>query len=222
MSISLAITSVGPIQSYDGLLLDIAKWLDREGDSVVTTMVPTFVQFAEEMFNRELRCPEMEATDTFTITAEDTPLPSDFLAMRAIYIEASPDLPLKGVSPNALKREFDGTTGTPTAYCLVSGGIRVAPPPASATVLTMDYFQMIQALSVANPSNWLLQKHPSAYLSGALAFAYDYLDDDAKAQKYFQAVAGIIGRINKTTRNNRFGAGPLVPNTVPQVGIARA
>jgi len=88
---------------------------------------------AESLFNRELRCPEMERTVTFSVTAEDATLPADFLAMRSIYIEAVPDLPLRGMSPAALKQEFSGSVGTPQAYALVAGGIRMAPPPADTT-----------------------------------------------------------------------------------------
>jgi hypothetical protein len=72
----------------------------------------------------------MERTITFDTADEDRTLPEDYLAMRAIYIEGSPDRPLRGLGPTAIRQGFDGTTGTPVAYCLVSGGIRLIPPPS--------------------------------------------------------------------------------------------
>jgi hypothetical protein len=165
----------------------------------------------------------MENTITFTAAAEDTPMPAqDFLAMRAIYREDSPDAPLRAMSPTALKQEFDGSTGTPVAYALVSGVIRLAPPPADSDVFTMDYFAEIAPLTVTAPSNWLLQKHPGAYLFGTLFFAETFLDNSTRAAQWKGLLDEILARITMTSRNDRYGGGPLIPNTVPQVRSARA
>jgi hypothetical protein len=126
------------------------------------------------------------------------------------------------MSPTALRDEYDGAAGTPNAYALVAGGIRLVPPPSSPVLLTMDYFGTLEPLSVYAPSNWLLLKHPDAYLYGTLAYAEDLLGNSANAQKYYGLAASIIDRINKTARNNRYGAGPLVPNTTTQVRAARS
>ena len=219
MAISLSITVPGAIPDRDTLISAVQDWLDRDD---LAAKVPTFIQMAEAEFNRELRCPEMEATVTFSATGEDTPLPSDFQAMRSIYIEGSPDLPLKGMSPAALRQEYDGTADTPTAYALVSGGIRLAPPPSTPVLLTMDYFGSLDPLSVYAPSNWLLEKHPDAYLYGALFNAEAYLDNSVRASQWKSLLDNVVDRINKTARNNRYGAGPLVPNTVAQVRAARS
>ena len=219
MSISLDTSSPSAIPDLDTLTVKAADWLDR---SDLADKIPVFIALAEEMFNRELRSPEMEKTVTFQVADEDTPLPDDFLAMRAIYIEGSPDLPLKGMSPTALRQEFDGSTATPTAYALVAGGIRMAPPPSEPILLTMDYFRSLAPLSVFAPSNWLLLKHPSAYLYAVLFFAESFLDNAIRAAQWKGLLDQVIGRINKTGRDNRYGAGPLVPNTIAQVWGSRA
>jgi hypothetical protein len=219
MSISLAISVPGAIPDRDTLISTVQDWLDRDD---LAAKIPVFIQMAEAQFNRELRCPEMEVTSTFTATGEDTPLPSDFQAMRSIYIEGSPDRPLKGMSPAALRQEYDGTSDIPTAYSLVAGGIRLAPPPPSSTLLTMDYFGTLDPLTVFAPSNWLLEKHPDAYLWGTLFNAEAFLDNSTRAQQWKELLDQVVDRINKTARNNRYGAGPLVPNTVTQVRAARS
>jgi hypothetical protein len=142
--------------------------------------------------------------------------------MRSIYIEGSPDRPLKGMSPAALRQEYDGSSDTPTAYALVSDGIRLAPPPSSPILLTMDYFGTLDPLSVYAPSNWLLQKHPDAYVTGTLFHYYRWSKDRDSAIDADALCSRIVDRINKTARNNRYGAGPLVPNTVTQVRAARS
>jgi hypothetical protein len=221
MSISLALTSPSAIPNRDVLIATVQDWLDRDD---IADRIPTFIQLAEAQFNLDLRCPEMENTVTFSASAEDNPIPpaaSDYIAMRAIYIEGSPDRPLRAMAPSALKREFDGATGTPVAYCLVSGGIRLAPPPSSPVLLTMDYFARIEALSVTAPSNWMLEKHPGAYLYGTLFHAECLLDNATRASQWKMLLDETITKISRAARSNRFGAGPLVPNTATQVWQAR-
>jgi len=218
MSISLALSVPAPIPDLTTLKSQIALWLDRTD---LESQIPVFIQMAESEFNRELRAPQMERTVTFSVSDEDTPLPSDYLAMRAIYREASPDTPLSGISPTALKQQFDGTTGIPRAYCLVAGGIRVAPVPAEEELLTMDYFAVIDPLSNVAPSNWLLERHPDAYLYGTLYYAEAYLDNAVRAGQWRGMLDNVIARINRATRSDRFGAGPLIPNATRQVPGAR-
>jgi hypothetical protein len=220
MTISLALTDPGAIPDRDTLISTVSDWLDR-GTSL-DDKIPTFIQLAEAQFNRELRSPEMENTITFSASSEDTPMPaSDYLAMRAMYVEGSPDRPLRAMAPTALRQQFDGSTGTPVAYSLVGGGIRLAPPPSDEILLTMDYFARIQPLSVSVPSNWLLEKHPGAYLYGTLFNAEAYLDNPVRAGQWKALTDEIVQSIARDARNNRYGAGPLVPNTAQQVPAAK-
>lgn len=214
MSISLAISSPGAIPDLDTLKTAVADWLDRDD---LEDKIPMFIQLCEAMFNRELRAPQMERTVTFSATDEDTPLPSDYIAMRAIYEEGSPDRPLRGIAPTAIRRGFDGTTGIPVAYCLVSGGIRLIPPPSDTFLLTMDYFAVLDPLSVEAPSNWLLLLHADAYLYGTLFNAEIYLDNAPRAAQWKSLLDEVVAKINRTSSNDRYGAGPLVANTVSQV-----
>lgn len=214
MSISLALSVPGAIPNLDALKAEIALWLDRDD---LEARIPTFVAMAEAEFNRELRTPQMERTLTFSASDEDQPLPSDYLAMRNIYIEGSPDRPLRGMAPTAQRIEFDGSSGTPQAYILVSGGLRLVPPPSSAILLTMDYFGRIDALSAVAPSNWLLENHPDAYLYGALFYAEAYLDNAIRASQWRGLFDQALQRIGRAAQADRYGAGPLVPNTMRQV-----
>jgi len=215
---SIGVPSTSAIPDYSTLKSAVEDWLDRAD---LNPKIPMFVQMAEAMFNRELRTPDMEKETTFTTTTEETGLPNDYLAMRTIYVEGSPDTPLRGMAPTAIRSEFDGSTGVPVAYALVNGGLTLIPPPAATTTLTMTYFAQIEALSDANESNWLLDKHPDAYLYATLFNAEIYLDNATRAGQWQGMLAQVVDRINQTARNDRFGAGPLVPNSVVQVRGAR-
>lgn len=218
MAISINVSAPGAIPDLDTLKAAVSDWLDRDD---IDDKIPTFIQMFEAQANRELRCPDMEQTTTFLVANEDTPLPSDFIAMRSIYMEGSPDLPLKGMSPAALRQQYNGESGTPQAYALVAGGIRMAPPPSENTLLTMDYFALITPLSTYAPANWLLEKHPDAYLYGALFNAEIYLDNAQRAAQWKGLLDQVVARVNRTANNNRYGAGPLVPNAITQVRGAR-
>ena len=219
MSISLDVGTPGAIPNLDTLKTTLADWLDRDD---LADKIPVFIQMFEAEANRILRTPEMEHTVTFSVADEDTPLPDDYLAMRAVYREdGTADSLLRGMSPTAIKADYSGATGTPQAYALVSGGIRIAPPPADEELLTMDYYRQIEPLSVVAPSNWLLEKHPDAYLYGTLYYAEAYLDNAVRASQWRSMLDITFERINRSSRGDRYGAGPLVPNATRQVRGAR-
>lgn len=209
MSISLAVSSPGAIPDLDTLKSVIADWLDR-GD--IDNRIPVFIQMTEAVFDRELRTPQMENTVTFDAVEENSLLPDDFLAMRAIYLEGQPDRPLSAMSPTAIRQNFTGAPGIPVAYSLVSEQLRLVPPPAGSTLMTMDYWARIEPLSVIAPSNWLLRLHPNAYLYGALFHAEAMLDNPDKAQIWKGLFDEIVERIKAQARMDRYGAAPLVPN----------
>lgn len=215
MAISLNVSSPLAIANVDDLKTWIADEVDRDL-SEITDKLDKWILMAEARFNRDLRCPDMEKTVTGSVTSEDTPLPVDYLAMRAIYEEGSPDRPLRATSPSSIRQEYDGTPGIPEAYVLVSGGIRLIPPPDAEYLLTMDYYARIDGLSVTSPSNWLLEKHPDVYVTGALFHYYRWSKDRQAAMDANAICEGLIQQINQSAKLDRYGAGPLARATVQQ------
>jgi hypothetical protein len=218
MSISIAVASTSAIPDYATLVSTVGDWLDRDD---LNAKIPVFIQMAEALFNRDLRTPDMEKSTLLTATGETTSFPADYLAMRAIYIEGSPDRPLRGLAPTAIRQEFNGSTGIPVAYTLVDGGLVLVPPPSAATTLHLDYFSRIDPLNDASMSNWLLEKHPDAYLYATLFHAEAHLDNPTRAGQWKALLDQAMAAVNKAARNDRYGAGPLVPNTVVQVAGLR-
>lgn len=218
MSISISVASTSAIPDYSTLISTVSDWLDRDD---LDAKIPTFILMAEAMFNRELRTPDMETSALLTATSETTSFPSDYLAMRAIYVEGSPDRPLRGLAPTAIRQEYDGSTGNPVAYTLVDGGLVLVPPPSDTVTIHLDYFGRIEGLTDASTSNWLLEKHPDAYLYATLFYAEAHLDNPTRAGQWKALLDQTMASINKAARGDRFGAGPIVPNTVVQVSGSR-
>lgn len=214
MSIALNTNPSGAIDSYSTLATEIGEWLNRTD---LLDRVPGFIRLCEARLNRLLRTPDMETTTTFVVTDEDTALPLDFLAMRSLYIEGSPDRPLNEYSPNAIARAYNGSTGIPVGFTVFSSTLRMVPPPASATTLQMVYFARIDPLSDSSPSNWLLTSHPDIYLYGSLLCATAFIDDPSRAQLWKGAYDEAIGELISSGAKARYGSGPLVPTTARQI-----
>lgn len=214
MSIALNTNPTGAISSYVDLVSEIGEWLNRND---LDGRIPTFIRLCEARLNRLLRTPDMETTTAIVASSEDNALPLDFLAMRSIYIEGSPDRPLNEYSPNAIASAYNGSTGIPTGFTVFSGILRLVPPPASATTLQMVYFAKITALTDGSPSNWVLDSHADIYLYGALLEASAFIDDAARVQQWKAAYDEAIGELISAGAKARYGSGPLSPTTVRQV-----
>lgn len=165
------------LDTYANLKTAVADWLNKAGLSGVNTKAAEFIALAEAQMNRELDVREMTATATLTISGEDMGLPCDFAGVRSFRIEGSPAYPLEYAKPE----EFDGAfgTGKPTRYT-ITDRIVFDPVPDAEYETRMRYRKRIPALGTGMRCNWLLDKHPDAYLYGALSQALIYFRDDER------------------------------------------
>lgn len=166
--------------SYSDLKTTIADYLAR---SDLTSIIPTFIQLAENRLRRELRIRPMLKVVTTSTTANDSTveLPSDFLEMRDLHINASPIHVLKYDTPTVFYRNsYSAITGKPTTYTTLAQEFQLAPIPDSAYTLQLLYYAAPTYLSDTNTSNVFLANCPDLLLYGALAEAAPYLMDDAR------------------------------------------
>lgn len=218
MSIALPVYPAGTIASYSEFIAEIRDMMDN--DAYNQASIDRALRKSEALFNRSLRSPDMETRIMFSIADELTELPDDFLEMRFIFQNGSPDTPLTTMSPAGLLAAYQGVAGTPAAYAIEGDFLRVGP--VGAAEVEMVYYAAITPLTEAAVSNWLLNKHPDLYVSGVLYhLARRERDADAIAQAG-QEVSALIDSINSATSRARWGAGPLVPAGMRQVAGARA
>lgn len=214
MSIAIDTSAVGAISSYSDLVAEAGEWLNRTD---LNARIPGFIRLCEARLNRLLRTPDMETFVILTATSEATSLPLDFAGMRALWIDGSPDRPLKGFAPNAVPQAYGGQAGIPTGYYISKRTLYLAPPPASATTLAVIYFSKLTALTESAASNWLLLDHPDVYLWGTLMCAKAFIDDPEKVKQFKAAYDEAIGELIEAGTKARYGSGPLVPTAVRQV-----
>ena len=115
------------ITNFTELKTAIEDWLD---DSTLSTKSGDFIVLAEARFNRTLRAQDMEARATLTVggaAVDLIALPTDFLDLREVHTEASPDEPLAFRSPQFVENIRDQLTGSPVYYSIEQKNLTSSP-----------------------------------------------------------------------------------------------
>lgn len=207
----------GYISNIAQLIEEIRDELDDDGYSL--EKIYRAISRSEAMFNRLLRVPQMETELDIAVTQEATDLPLDFLALRSVYVEGSPDNPLRSMSPAGVRNLFQGRDGKPQAYALEN--MRLVIAPVGDASLTMLYYAKLIPLTENNPTNWLLRDYPDLYLHQTLAFIFQKTGDRERAGDHMAMATALIEQVNAAGRKARWGAGPLTPKLVTQASGSR-
>ncbi len=105
--------------------------------SYTTAQIDEGIAIAEARMQRQLRALDMETKSaTFSLTAEYTAQPNDFIAVRDFYVNTTPPQQLRLVAPEYITDHYGGSTGTPCVYAVVGSNFRFGPAPSTATSST--------------------------------------------------------------------------------------
>ena len=198
------------ITNYTDLQSTIADYLARTD---LTSQIPLFIQLAENRLRRDLRIRPMLKVVTTTTTASDptVALPSDFLEMRDLHIEANPIQTLIYQNPSNFFRNAKAGTltgGYPTIYTIMGSEFQFAPIPDSTYTLKMVYYSSPSYLSSTVSSNTFLAYCPDLLLYAALGEAEPYLMNDARVQTW----AALYDRgLASLTASDDSGENPTAP-----------
>lgn len=206
MTIALDLGSYSDISDYSSLVDKIKLWLDR--GSELDNLIPTFIGNTEGHLNRTLRTPEMEMVAEVTAVGGGFTLPLDCLQVRGLSARGRP---LRNTSPGALAgtyRAHDGAyrAGPALAFALTGRQVQVAP--LSDAPLTLSYWQRIPALTLTQPTNWLLDNHADIYLFGALFHAETYTPNPEAAAYWSALFDAAVGTLQDAGSRARWG-GPI-------------
>ena len=151
-----------------------ADWLDR---SDLTARIPDFIRLAELRIYRDLRIPPMEAVVTIASSTNTVELPSNYVEMKSILVQGTPNKNLKRVSYRDQIKTTE--TGIPSTYSRRAGDIIVHPTPDSSKTYELYYWADIGSIiDEADGQNWFTLNAPDLLLYGALLEASPYLKDD--------------------------------------------
>jgi len=171
----MAITNYGELKSAVG------DFLNR---SDLTSVIPTFIDFAEAEFNRVLRIRQMIARAEAVIDSRFSAVPADFLEAKDLAIvTGNPVTPLQFITQQEtaqLRNTTITSAGKPTYFTVVGDQFEFLPTPDGEYSLEMTYYANITPLSGDSDTNWLLTDYPDLYLYTSLMHSAPYLKDDER------------------------------------------
>ena len=178
------------VTNYGELKSTIADFLNR---SDLTSVIPTFIDFAEAEFNRNLRVRQMVARAEAVIDTRFSAVPSDFIeAKDLVIVTGNPVTPLQFVTQQEmaqLRNTSITSAGKPLYFSVVGSQFEMCPTPDAEYSLEMSYFAKITPLSADSDTNWLLTDYPDIYLYTALMHSAPYLKDDERITVWAQLAA---------------------------------
>ncbi len=137
-------------------------------------------------------------------------LPSDFLELRDIYIEATPRITVTYMAPSAFSRDARVTdSGRPVFYTTLGSEFVFAPIPDTNYTVEMLYYFKPVAMSDSVASNEFMANYPDALLYATLGEAEPYLMNDARINTWAAMYDRALTRINTSDENSEYAGVPL-------------
>lgn len=198
---------------YTTLQATIADWLDRQD---LAPVIPSFIRLAEAEIERKVRTSDMEARAVVTVDEPYVSLPADFLQLRrlsAVVGGAARQLPILTAEQMGDFMEAHPEAGPPQVAAVVAGQIQLGPAPDGQYELELVYYRKIPALSGDNPTNWLLEKYPDAYLYGALQHSAPYIRDDGRVAMWADKFTAVLREIGAADERALYGNAKLAATT---------
>lgn len=213
------------ITDYTSLQTAVTEYLARDQDTTLISRIPTFIQFAEAKFNRQLFVRQMEQRATAVVnTASAEPefisLPTDFQSMRRVRLSGvtgKPCLEFKsGTQMDEYRFGMSDVSAQPRYFTVFGDEIELAPTPDAAYTIEMIYRSSIPPLA-SNASNWLLTLAPDLYLYGALLESAPYIKEDGRIQTWGLGFTAALNDLNNLGLTSTFNAGPMTVRVSGQV-----
>jgi hypothetical protein len=213
------------IIDYISLQAAVTEYLARDQDTTLISRIPTFVQFAEAKFNRQLFVRQMEQRSTALVNISSSEpqfisLPADFQSMRRVRLSSvtgKPCLEFKsGTQMDEYRFGTSDIAAQPRYFTVFGSEIELAPTPDAAYTIEMVYRSSIPPLA-SNANNWLLTLAPDLYLYGALLESAPYIKEDARIQTWGLGFSAALNDLNNLGLTSTFNAGPMTVRVSGQV-----
>lgn len=164
----------GSISTYAELKTSIAAWLKPNTtlpSDETTSRIPEYIALFEAEANRTLRTRNMDTVSTsLTVTSGSATIPTGFRRVNAITNTTTPYDNIDFMPIDQFERlDATITSGLPEYYTIA--GTTLLFWPAVSGTIRLRYISGLTPLTSDNDTNWLLAKHPDAYLYGSLVNA---------------------------------------------------
>jgi len=156
---------------------------------------------------RRLSVGEQEQVATLTTTAGNASvtLPTGMNEIRRLRLmESNQNTDLWPVSLAPSDDQNWNYEGKPRAVSVIGNTLNIRPVPDGTYTLSLNYYAKFTPLSVADPTNWILEYHPDAYLYGTLMQSAPYLGTDNRLSLWEAGYGNAIQSINREDYKKRF------------------
>lgn len=170
---------------------------------------PDFIALAEAQMERELRVRPMLLRADATIDEEFDAFPDDMIEPVSFILQTDPVWQLDYIAPENINQQkfsatvlrsecaslFGSDPAPPKYYTVVGPQFQFFPAPEASYTGELTYYQRLPPL-VNNAQNWLLYRHPDAYLYGALV-QYGLAFGDERLGDWTSAYTSAIEAVRK-------------------------
>jgi hypothetical protein len=193
------------IQNYDDLVAAVAKFIKRQD---LSSMIPIFLQMAEEYFNNYdplVSVTARRASFKYTPNQAVFPGPTDMQQPIQAYMAGI----LLDFYPTGFNSSYAGANYPQIANGYQIMGNTITVSVAQLGLFQLDYYQKLESLSETNESNWLLEDSPTTYLAGVLHEAFSYMRDIEKASYWLQKRDAALQTYVDNDVSSRYPSGAL-------------
>ena len=195
--------------NYTAFVTVVKNYLARTD---LDSVIPDFIELAQERLSRDLRVQEMLKVATATTTSGDATIsfPSDFLQLRDLHIQGSPVYQLEFQTPDKFFRnQLTHTSGIPKYFTLLASEFQFAPTPDSSRTVQMLYYAKPDFIDTTTASNIYLAYFPDALLYATLAEAEPYLMNDERVAVWGSLYDRALANIKANDKGATFSGASL-------------
>jgi len=203
---------------------DVDAWLARD-DIATGGSFPSILLLAEAVIADQIRAVAQEKRELLSVTGRNHPVPTDFLQMRYMFVDASAtSRHFEYQTPEALREEQTWLTGGRTGFYTIEGGDDTAAegsPTSTAdnTVFTfapafddttpteveLYYFKRWTALVNPTDTNWLMFNFYPIYLYSTLRAACEWTQETELEANYQGKYDAAVERFSRAQNRKRRG-----------------
>lgn len=177
------------ITDYESLKTRISEVLDRND---LADQVEAFIQMAEDEIASDIDHPRFRSSVTLAAGSQ-VGIPLDYKRMITMTQDG------RGQVDYYAQSAYDDLVSTSQGgmiYTIVGDNFMFAPWLDNSSI-RLVYKRRLDRLSYYNPSNWVLDNYPSAYLYAALKAASIYTIEDERIPMWETMYNQMIDRINR-------------------------
>jgi hypothetical protein len=202
MTITITLPEAIDIDSYGGLQAFLIRHLQLSDDAI--ERIQTLIRLGEVRLARMLTTPAMETSDTLVTVAgaQTVALPADMELPQQLRIVGGAVLAQTALDT---VEAYNADTGRPIMWAPHGGAAVLAPVPDTVYTLSLRYMSRLPFLNDNATSNWLLARHPDAYVYMCSAVICQHLGDMESAGMYLAQANAVIDEINTRAVRMKYG-----------------